>query len=423
MLLLDNAGTKLVEELHVAEGNPHIKMMEAAGGSVARFIGEKMKTDGKSAAVVCGRGNNGGDGFACAKKLAEAGAAVRIILADGQPSTDDAIDLLGRCDRAELKILSYGDESQRAECEWCIEKADLIIDAIFGAGFHGEPNELTAALIEKINLSDADVVAVDIPSGVFADSGQTAPVCVRAGDTVTFTSMKPGHVIYPGAAFCGQVTVEPIDIDEKLLAAAESKMETIDYHAVKLCFRQRPGDASKKDFGTLAVVCGSVGMSGAAVFAGKAAVGAGAGLVRMALPGPIYPIVASALPDPVYIPLGDSDTFCEAHADRILAGLAKATACLIGCGMGDNQDTAALLTAIINKIDVPTVLDADALNIISKNREILRKAKSPLILTPHPGEMARLAGCTAKEVQARRLEIARGFAEDFGVYVILKGAN
>ena len=429
MLLLDNAGTKLAEELHAAAGTPHIKMMETAGGSAARFIAEKLLAgelmSGKSAAVVCGKGNNGGDGFVCAKKLAEAGAAVRIILAEGPPLTDDSIDLLGRCERFDIKTLSYTDESQREECEWCIGKADIIVDAIFGAGFHGEPGELTSALIEKINLASANVVAIDIPSGVSANSGEIADTCVRAAHTVTFTSMKPGHVVHPGASYCGQITVCSIDIDENHISAAESKMETVDFHEVKLCFRKRPNNTSKKDFGTLMAVCGSAGMSGAALFAGKAAAGSGAGLVRIALPRQIYPIVASSLPDPVYIPIGTDDRgfLSASDADKILEGISGATACLIGCGLGNHKGIDGLLEIILDNLYIPAVFDADALNIISKNLAMLKKAKAPIIMTPHPGEMARLAGCTVKEVQSRRLEIARGFAEDFGVHVVLKGAN
>ena len=427
MYILNKAETARLEEETVAAGTPHIKLMEVAGGTVAKFVVEKLGVAGKSVAVVCGRGNNGGDGFACARKLAEGGATVRIILADGQPATDDAIDLLGRCERAEINCVSYfaDDEDEQEEALWSIEKADIVIDAIFGLGFHGDPDEHMAQLIECVNLSEATVVAVDIPSGVAADTGAVSKSCVKADYTVTFTTMKPGHVVYPGVGFCGSVFTSPIGIDEEMISALKPTADLIDYHSVKICFRERNPNTSKSDYGTLLIIAGSLGMAGAAVFAGKAAASSGVGLVRMVLPKSIYQIVAGSLHDPVYIPLGgpSDPTLNRAGAGKSADQLEQATACLIGCGMGKNEDTRTVLHEVLATGELPFILDADAINLVADDKEILKLAKGPVILTPHPGEMGRLVNLTAAEVQSNRLETAVTFAREHGVYVVLKGAN
>lgn len=425
MHILNKEQIQTLEENYLSSGIEHIKLMETAGATVARFIHDRLGVNGKSIAVVCGRGNNGGDGFACARKLLEGGATVRVLLAEGHPKTDDAIDLLGRSERAGIKTLSYTVEEQREELEWSIDKADIIVDAIFGLGFHGELDSATVKLIELINISQATVVSLDVPSGIHSDSGAAAAGCIKADYTVTFTAMKPGHVIYPGAEYCGTVFTAPIGIDENSIETVNPTISTIDYQAVRLCFQTRKPNTHKGVYGTLLSVCGSVGMAGAAVLSGKAAAQSGVGLVRIVLPKTIYPIVAGHLTEPVFSPMEETfdGTLRKADAGKTADLLESATACLIGCGLGCNEDTRAVVREVIATSEVPIVIDADAINAIADDVDLLRHVKAPVILTPHPGEMARLVGLTAEEVQNRRLEIATDFAQDFGVYLLLKGAN
>lgn len=425
MKILDNETTKLLEEEHVKSGVEHIKLMEAAGSCVARFVHDKYGINGKNIAIVCGRGNNGGDGFACAKKLFEGGAKVIILLASGHPKTDDSIDLLGRAERMGLRYISYAVESERETFEKCISSADIIIDAILGTGLKDKPSQTVSEVIELINLSQAKVVSIDVASGVCSDTGEIPGACVKANYSITFTSQKPGHVVFPGAEFCGKVLTASIGIDEDAVVSADCRMNTIDYQQVRLCFRKRKSNTSKGDYGKLLCVVGSKGMPGAAYFCGKAAVQSGTGLVRIATTESVYSIVAASLHDAVYCPMTENEfgTVSASFSDDIVSLCENSTAVVLGCGMGNNEETKKIVEAVITNSKIPVILDADAINAIADNPEILCKRTSEVILTPHPGELARLVEKTASEVQGSRLSTAREFASKYGVNIILKGAN
>ncbi|MBE6760617.1 MAG: NAD(P)H-hydrate dehydratase [Ruminococcaceae bacterium] len=424
MLILTKEQIKELEEGYVQSGMDHIKLMEAAGNAVGRFIHEKFGITGKSIAVLCGSGNNGGDGFMAARKLLENGAKVCVLLADGMPKTPDAIDMYGRAERAGVMIIDCAEEEPE-KVDRLINEAEIIVDAIYGLGFRDEPPEQVAQLIQKINLAVGEVIAVDIPSGVSGDSGQVASTCVKANYTVTFTAMKPGHIIYPGADYCGTVLCSAIGIEETAAEAMAPQVSAVDYQNVRLCFSARKQNTYKGDYGSLLAVCGSYGMAGAAVLAGKAAVQSGVGLVRMVLPDSIYPIVGSQLLDAVYYPMNaaESGTLSIDDCDRILELAAKQKACLVGCGMGCSDDTKEIVGRLVLESPVPLVIDADALNVLAEDVYLLKEAKSPVIITPHAGEMGRLTNADADVVQQRRLALATEFAAEFGVYVVLKGAN
>ncbi len=425
MLILTKQQIKELEDAYVRSGLDHIKLMEAAGNAVGRFIHEKFGINGKSIAVLCGSGNNGGDGFMAAKKLLENGAKVCVLLADGMPGTPDAIDMYGRAERAGVTIIDCAAEEDNEKIDRLINEADIIVDAIYGLGFRDEPPALAAELINKVNLATADVISVDIPSGVSGDSGQVASVCVKAGYTITFTAMKPGHIIFPGAEYCGTVLCSNIGIDEAEAEAVPPQVMAVDYQNVRLCFSARKQNTYKGDYGSLLAVCGSYGMAGAAVLSGKAAVQSGVGLLRMVMPQSIYPVAAGQLLDAVYYPMKDSDegTLCVDDCDRIIELASKQKACLVGCGLGHTEDIKELVGRLVLESTVPLVLDADALNVLADDVMLLKEAQVPVIITPHAGEMGRLVRAEAEDVQKKRLALATEFASEFGVYVVLKGAN
>lgn len=426
MLILNNEQTKRLEDSVVNDGGiEHIKLMENAGTSVFRYINDKLGVNNKSVAVVCGRGNNGGDGFAVAKRMLDGGAKVRILLALGNPTTDDANKLLEESEAAGIKTFLYADENERVEFAKTIDAADIIVDAIFGMGFHGTVSTSLADVIDMINSARGTVVSIDVPSGVDSDSGEVAGACVKADYTVTFSTMKPGHVIYPAVDYCGHVHTATIGIDDRIIQEQEHHISTIDYQSIRLCFQPRKNNTHKGTYGTLLEICGSMGMAGSATFAGKAAVQSGAGMVQMAVTKDIYPIVAANLIDPVYVLL-DSNAQGTISADSIPTVLEKmkgASAIMIGCGLGKGEDVQKLVAEVIRNSEVPMVIDADGLNAIKDNLGVLSEAKAPIIMTPHPGEMARLVGKTNDEVQSQRLEVASSFAMTYGVYLVLKGAN
>lgn len=429
MVILDCAQTKKLEEEIVARGMPHLKLMENAGRAVARFIRDKFGVNGKTVAVVCGKGFNGGDGFVIAHKLFEHGARVRILLVGGQPAHEDSVTLLERCHQDD--ILTICADSSSADSlvviKDAISSADIIVDAVYGTGFHGEISDNIAQIFSQMNSSTGQIIAVDIPSGVCADTGAAAENCVRADYTVTFTSIKPGHVVYPGAGLCGMVFTAPIGIEPGDISALAPACSAIDYSSVRKCFKPRLPNSHKGTYGTLLAICGSYGMSGAAVFAARAAAHAGVGKVCLALPDSIYPIVAAHINDPVFLPLeeegrGRHELTAAAHL-TLLEVLDKCSACLFGCGCGQTDDSREILCELIEKCTVPLVLDADALHLLAQDISLLERAKCPIILTPHPGEMAHLIGRDSAYVQANRLEVARDFAKQHNVILVLKGAN
>ncbi|MBQ1555485.1 MAG: NAD(P)H-hydrate epimerase, partial [Clostridia bacterium] len=404
MLILNNAQTKKLEDMAVEQGGiEHIKLMENAGTAAFRFINERLSVNNKSVAVVCGRGNNGGDGFAVARKMLDGGAKVRIMLALGQPTTEDAYRLLAESERAGIKTISYVEnDGDRQDFAKTIEAADIIVDAIFGVGFHGTVSEGLKNVIDMINNARGTVVSIDVPSGVDSDSGEVAGPCVRADYTVTFTTMKPGHVIYPAVDYCGHVHVALIGIDERMVQEQEHHITTIDYQRVRSSFPLRSNNTHKGTFGRLLCICGSVGMAGSATFAGKAAVMSGVGMVEMAVPRDIYPIVAGNLVDPIYVLLRSTSegTISSESLPLILEKMKAATAVMIGSGMGRGDDVRTVVEQVIRHCEVPLIIDADGLNAIKDDLGVLSEAKAPIVMTPHPGEMARLVGKTNDEVQS-----------------------
>lgn len=426
MIILNNAQTKKLEDFAVASGGfDHTRLMENAGASVCRIINEIIGSVNKSVAVVCGIGNNGGDGFVVAKRLLEGGAKVRVLLAIGTPTTEDAKKFLGESEAAGIKTLSYAEEGDRQEFNKTIDNSDIIVDAIFGVGFHGKVSDELSEVIEMINSSRGTVVSVDVPSGVDSDSGEVSGACVQADHTVTFSTRKPGHVIYPAVDYCGEVHVASIGIPEHVIQEQEHHISTIDYEDVRRCFPRRSNNTHKGTFGKLLCICGSMGMAGSATFAGKAAVLSGVGMVEMAVPAEIYPIVAANLVDPVYhlLKSNEQGTVSADCIPLILEKLKSASAVMIGCGMGKGKDVTEVVETVIRNSDAPIIIDADGLNAIKDDLGVLRDAKAPIVMTPHPGEMARLVGKTNVEVQSQRLEVASSFAMTFGVYMVLKGAN
>ena len=301
----------------------------------------------------------------------------------------------------------------------------MLIDALFGTGFHGAPREPLASLIAQCNQMNKPIISIDLPSGAQCDSARVEGECFRASQTVTFHSLKPAHVIYPAAEYCGEVLVAGVGAPEEAMRAASQQMQTVDAAFAVAGLPRRAANSNKGDFGRVVALCGSVGMAGAAVLSARAASCCGAGLVEVCAPRSLYPVLAGHLVEQIITPLEEtpSGMVSQAAIGRLHQILSRASACLAGCGMGVGPDTMAVVEYLLSQDQAPVVLDADGINCVAKNIHLLGAAKAPVVLTPHPGEMARLLGCTAKEVQQNRAEIASGFAREHGVTLVLKGAG
>ena len=418
--------SETMRNIESAAENSGIKMeslMEKAGGRVAelasKIISEKKLT---KVCIACGSGNNGGDGFVAARMLAKL-CSVKVIIVSEVKSPLAKMNLGLLPDNVE--VLYY--TSRYYESVGIIKEAEMIIDAVYGIGFRGELSAESANLMEMCGENKTAVkIAVDLPSGAVCDTGAVSFGCFKADYTVSFTALKPAHVLYPSADFCGEILVKSVGVPSRLMRHSPFIMMTTDTYISANPLPQKEKSAHKGTNGTLLALCGSYGMSGAAVMSGMAALRTGIGLLKMAVPKSIYTIAAEKLPEAVFIPLEqDKDGIVDideyGKLDEALRG--NATAALIGCGLGVNNNIKSLVALLISGSDKPLVIDADGINLISSNINILKRASAPIIITPHPGEMARLIGSDVNTVQNDRYNIARNFAGEYGVTVVLKGAN
>lgn len=418
------ADRRTIEEL----GLPGVVLMESAGMRVAEVI-LSLRPIPSRVVVAAGPGNNGGDGLVIARLLQQAGVPVSLwtTVAPGAYRGDAAIncEFLRHSGFVVKHILDCGALEQfRAD----VAGAGLVVDALFGVGLDRPVEGLPAGVIEAVNASPVPVLAVDLPSGVQADSGEVMGCAVQARWTVTLAFPKQGLLQHPGASLAGEVIVGDIHIPSFLLAGEQAAVTTA--QRVRELLPQRLLESHKGSFGRVLIIAGSVGMSGAAVLAAGAALRGGAGLAYLAAPAAICPALEAQLPEVITVPLPE---LSPGRIDPRAAGLLleKAASCnvlALGPGLAPAQETAALLGQLIENCSLPLVLDAGALASLAllpegERKALLRKAHQPPLLTPHPGEMARMVGLGIDRVQRSRPEQARRCAREWNSIIVLKGAH
>lgn len=412
MKILTAAEIRSLEECAVEAGVSMETLMENAGAACAAFIEEKVNVRNKSVVILCGKGNNGGDGFVIARLLSKSGAKVTVVLMQGAPASELARQAYDKMHK-DIEIILARNAAK------AVDTADVIVDAVFGFSFHGRLPYAMESLVERANSTSALRVSVDIPSGAVCDTGAVEGVCFRADHTVTFTAMKPACVVYPAAGFCGNTVVRQVGIKKEIQQLLPCDTESVTPGDLRPLFPKRDPEGHKGTYGRLLMICGSVGMAGACMMAARAALRSGVGLLNVAIPHALYPILAPLVPEAVFT-LYDTDDFME---ERILEVLSKADACLIGCGLGTAPYAERLVNTVLRNAKCPVVLDADALNILAVAPEKLLLPKVPMILTPHPGEMSRLNGKTMVDIRADRIRTAKEFAAKYRVITVLKGAG
>lgn len=378
-----------------------LELMKTAGDTAFKIICENIDVKGKKVAVVCGNGNNGGDGFVVAENLKMSGADVTVILPLGEPQTDSAKHYFSLLDSVEI--------TQTLDQEY-----DIIIDAIFGIGLNRELSQKIIEVIDAINSKEAYKVAIDIPSGIESDSGKILGRCVNADLTVTFIALKPCFMLPPATDFTGKVVVADIGV-----TPCGYTYKTIE----KPILPDRKHNSHKGTYGTATLFCGSYGMAGAAIMSAKACLRSGVGIAKCVVPKIIYGILTAAVPEAVCVIAGQSLKGTFKGNTAIKKPLEKATALLVGCGIANNKNTRKLVKRLVKGTNIPTVIDADGINALVSNINVLKKTNAPIILTPHPAEMARLCGKTVKEVEQNRVKTALDFAKEYNCIVALKGAN
>ncbi len=371
--------------------------------------------------LICGKGNNGGDGFVAARKLFSAGKNVRVLLlCEPSELRGDAAEMFGRLSIRPFVVRSIEDLKARRETQ-AIFGSDVLLDAILGTGFRPPVSELYRAAISTMNASAASIVAVDIPSGADADvmGAQTGAVA-RADAVVTFTAPRPAHSF--GNLTAGPTVISSIGSPEKAIVSALN-LNVITAREVAPLIGPRRPDSNKGNFGHVLVVGGSLGKSGAAAMAGFSALRVGAGLSTVAIPRSALATVAGFHPELMTEPLSETEvgTISEEALEQ-LEGLAKnKTVLAIGPGISRNSETAECVRTMVKRTKTTIVLDADGLNAFEGRAQELNGNGRSLVITPHPGEMARLVGCSVAEVQRDRMNVARTFARDHDLIVVLKG--
>lgn len=415
---------KAIEEY----GIPSLLLMENAAIAVTqeiRQILDNKQIENGKVIVLIGKGNNGGDGLAIARHLLILGIDVSVLsFAKTEEFKGDAALNCHLYIHAGGKFFRIEDEKQLRAARLALNHADIIVDAIYGTGLRGALPSLVEEYVEEVNRSQAWVISVDIPSGLEADTGKVYRNAIRAQTTVTFGLPKLGHFLGKGPEYSGKVIVDQISIPAKFLEQEEVATFVLTEEVVRSFLPVRTLQGHKGTHGRGVLVAGSLGMTGAAVLAGKAALRSGIGLLQIITPQGAAALVDLGLTEATVWP-APAKNILDSQAWSVIADKCQgAQALAIGPGLGKNTDFISVLEEVLRSVEFPVILDADALNLIAEDPGILgwRQGRGPLILTPHPGEMARLCSCSAQEIQDNRLEIALNKAVEWGAILVLKGA-
>jgi len=406
-------------------GTPFGELMENAGTAVAAFV-RSHYSRARRVAVLCGTGNNGGDGFVAARSLLNAGVQVAVVLAGDEAKLKGAAaDAFGLLDRSAIAVTVLADETQAAELRALLNGVDVVIDAVLGTGFKPPLRGLAAALRDGLHETSMPVVAIDVPSGWDADSrDEKVEGSFRADAVVTFTAPKPAHLFgHLTSATLGPVVVAAIGTPEQAIVSQERIVWT--GSSKRIFEAPREIDSNKGMYGHVLVVGGAAGKPGAPSMASLAALRMGAGLVTAAVAQSILETVALITPELMTVPLEEcpdgSVAVANAWEESRERLLKKISVLAIGPGLGTEGETPEFVRKLVAETTLPVVVDADGLNAFKGRAELLQGHGRTMVLTPHPGEMGTLLGISTKEVQSDRLNLARKFATEHGLTLVLKG--
>jgi hydroxyethylthiazole kinase-like uncharacterized protein yjeF len=400
-------------------------LMERAGACTADVARRLLREGGgRRVIVLAGKGNNGGDGLVAARCLSgEAHVRVLLVVAPddlrGEPARHLECLREGHVEILEARTLDA------PALDRLLGDADLLVDAIFGTGFHGPAQGIAARTIEAANRSGTPILAVDVPSGVDAATGRADPPCIEAVATATMGLPKLGLVQYPAARYAGRIYVADIGLPPGLVEDAPITTSLVLASWVDRVLPRRSPDSHKGRFGRVLIVAGARGFVGAAVLAARGAIRAGAGLVTLGLPASLAVVPAASLPEAMTLPLAETSagSLGAEACDEIAEAASAATSVAVGPGLTTHPEVISLVRRLLPRLETPIVVDADGLNALAGEATRLRDVPGPVVITPHPGEMARLLGQTVADVQRDRPATARDAARALGVVTLLKGAR
>ncbi|OGD17778.1 MAG: hypothetical protein A2W03_11970 [Candidatus Aminicenantes bacterium RBG_16_63_16] len=426
MKVLNASQMREIDRVTIEEiGIPGPVLMENAGREIYRELERRFPDlDQEKIVIVAGKGNNGGDGLVVARHLLNHGARpLVLLLAPKEEVRGDAALNLGIALAVGVNVreIRSGDDWRRRKA--ALKDATVVIDALFGTGLLRAAEGIHARAIEDMSASRGYKVAVDIPSGLSSDGFELIGPAVKADLTVALAAPKIAHVLPPAEDYVGELVVADISIPRRLLEDPQLKLEITPSRPLLPFFARRKSDTHKGTYGHVLIISGSLGKTGAAVMAARAALKTGAGLVTAATPASCLPIIARSMAELMTEPLEETPekTIAARAADRAAALARGKEAVLFGPGISTHPSTAGFLDSLLPKLKGPVVIDADGLNLLGLRPDLLARLPRPAVLTPHPGEFARLTGLPTAEVLKRRLELAPAFASEHNVYLVLKG--
>lgn len=422
-LVVTNEQMKAAEENANNSGTSFMKLMRNAGEACFGRISKIMDGVGnKNFVVLAGRGNNGGDGIVITQLLTEAHASVILVFVQDLPKSDTARQCFSMYEK-DIKTCLYvhrQDVVKRA-----LESADAVIDCVFGTGFHGELDEITSELFAFVNEKSLGVrISVDVPSGIDSNTGSIAQNAFMPDHTIVLGAMKKGLYSHPAYEYCGKIMLADIGINDSFYASCEGVLSD---NVLREFIPERKRVSHKGTYGHLLNISGSAFYTGAALLSTNGALRTGVGLCTLATPARVINAIATAVPETIYFPLEqDFDGFINDKSvdmikDELQSG--KYSAVLVGCGLGNRKTTSKMTEIVIMNADCPIIIDADGLNSICGNINILKESKKGIIVTPHPAEFSRMTGKSVPEIQSDRISSAKEFAKEYGVTVVLKGVN
>lgn len=406
-------------------GIPGIVLMEYAGKAVFEVI-QKHFSGCQRVAVVVGKGNNGGDGLVAARLLARAGYSVQVTLVSPRDQfSGDALTNLQITQNLNLPIVQAHSEIDLDQLGHQFSQCDLIVDAIFGTGLRGAVGGLAGNIITRINESSCPIVAIDLPSGLQTNTGATGGACINATFTVAIGLPKRGLLLHPGAEAAGNVEIADIGFPPSVIDAQDIQVNWTQSSDAAELIPPRYCNSHKGTYGRVFVTAGSTGMTGAAALTSQAASRVGAGLVTVGVPRSLNPVLEVKLTEVMSLPLPESNDGTLALDAGIPIRefiLSSGSVLAMGPGLSQHPETGALVHNLIRECECPMVIDADGLNALAKSRNSLLSLRSDTVLTPHPGEMARLIDGTVAEIERDRIGVAQQFAQEHNITLVLKGA-
>lgn len=423
MHVLTAENMKKAEETANAKGLSYYTMMERAGYGCGDVIAECDKES--KVVILCGKGKNGGDGLVIAARLWQKGfRKIFVVLVHGDVKDELCLEMYNNMIKYPVVVTDMTKEKETAL--YHIETSDVIVDSVFGIGFKGELKDEAAEAVKKANENEkAYKFAIDIPSGLTADGSYDGQEYFHCHKTLSMITFKPVHVLKPTAVFCGKTTVIDIGVGEDSTKDFAENYEVLTKKEAVENIKKRKYNDHKGTYGKVLTVCGSKNMTGCVYLCNQAAVEMGAGIVIASFPDCIYSAVTPKMNEPVLLPLKSTEkgSISSLSCKDLYLKMQEASVIAVGCGLSVEHDTKQTVEFIITNSKCPVILDADALNCIANNIDILKNAGCEILVTPHPGEMSRLTKMSVKDIESDRMKAATDFAKKYGVTVLLKGAN